>query len=205
MPSTGAISPRRTGRQAPLCAIRDVTERELNGLRQSTQTSACASQRARHYCFIERKSPSTPGCSGRRPCRRKCLPCSRNSSRCPGRSPLPPTQGSSRIPGDSSVPVAKGTRDTAACTSIAHTCDFHAETSSMRMALRVHKPERGDGEVHTAVMATTLAALPSADIAPAISPSRPMQQVPASGRSHTVRSSFEWMRASFRRSHRPML
>ena len=54
MPSTGAISPRRTGRQAPLCTIRDVTERELNGLRQSTQTSACASQRARHYCFIER-------------------------------------------------------------------------------------------------------------------------------------------------------
>ena len=75
----------------------------------------------------------------------------------------------------------------------------------MRMALRVHKPERGDGEVHTAVIATTLAALPSADIAPAISPSRPMQQVPASGQSHTERSSFEWLRASFRRSHRPML
>ena len=75
----------------------------------------------------------------------------------------------------------------------------------MRMTLRVHKPERGDGEVRTAVMATTLAAFPSADIAPAISPSRPMQQVPASGQSHTVRSSFEWMRASFRRSHRPML
>ena len=75
----------------------------------------------------------------------------------------------------------------------------------MRMALRVHKPERGDGEVHTAVMATPLAALPSADIAPAIPPSRPMQQVPASGQAQTVRNSFEWIRASFRRSHRPMI
>ena len=54
MPSTGAASPRCTGRRAPLCAVRDVTEHGLNGLRQSTQTSACASQRARHYCFIER-------------------------------------------------------------------------------------------------------------------------------------------------------
>ena len=76
------------------------------------------------------KSSSTSGCPGRRPCRRKCTPCSRNSSRCPGRSPLPPTQGPSRFPGDSSVPVAEGTHDTAACTSIAHTCDFHAEISS---------------------------------------------------------------------------
>ena len=142
MPSTGAISPRRTGRQAPLCAIRDVTERELNGLRQSTQTSACASQRARHCCFIERNPLSRLAVLGRRPCRRKRTPCSRNSSCCPGRSPLPPTQGPSRFPGGSSVPVAEGPHDTAACTSIADTCDFHAETSIMRMALRVRTPER---------------------------------------------------------------
>ncbi len=41
-----------------------------------------------------------------------------------------PHMGSSRVLGDSNVPMAKGTRNTAAYTSIAHTCDFHAEISS---------------------------------------------------------------------------
>ena len=48
----GREAPRRTRRQSPLCAIGDTDRRRLNGLGQNTKTSARASERLRHYCFI---------------------------------------------------------------------------------------------------------------------------------------------------------